>query len=187
MEKKVWQYRSNLWPYVRLWRACEHGIIMIPAECWRVLLWSHHLAYRSHHSCKSKSRGVVGKLRVIQRSGVAASKQSTFNVKVRECEPLRIVRNLGRNISLSYWWIVWSCYSPGLSHQSDVQLNRKIMESLHIVIPWQNTEDPPPMVIRPNIAIKITLAMLCHGWSLLHANILWEFVVGSFTSLPRRW
>lgn len=37
------------------------------------------------------------------------------------------------------------------------------MESLHIVIPWQNTEDPPPMVIRPNIAIKITLAMLCHG------------------------
>lgn len=45
----------------RLWRACKHSIIMFFAEWWRVLLWLHHSAYHSHHSCKS--RGVVGKLR----------------------------------------------------------------------------------------------------------------------------
>ena len=114
-----------------LWRACEHSIIMFFAECWRVLLWLHHLAYHSHHSCKS--RGVVRNCGIMQRLGVAASKQFTFNLKVCEYEPLSIVRNLGRSILLSCWWIVWSFYSPGLSHQSDVQLNQKILESLHIV------------------------------------------------------
>lgn len=122
---------------------------------------------------------------VMQLSGVAASKQFTLNLKVCEYEPLSIVRNL-RELCR---WVVGELCDHAALQGCRMKVMYDWIERFWSLCTWwflwQNTEDPPPMFIWPNIMIQITLAMLCHGWSLLHASILWEFVVASFPSLPR--